>query len=84
MAAREDFFFGAKLVRGAYMEQERKRAAQMGTSDANSIKHSDLMELFPGYEDPINPSFDATTKMYETVFLRIIEEVHKRLNFWIS
>lgn len=29
-AAAQDFILGAKLVRGAYMEKERKRAAEMG------------------------------------------------------
>lgn len=47
-ARAEGFLLGAKLVRGAYMEKEGKRAEEKG------------------YENPINPSKQATDDHYNT------------------
>lgn len=59
LARREGYMFGAKLVRGAYMEQERLRASSLG------------------YEDPIHPSYKATSKCFDEVMNAVLEETKR-------
>ncbi|XP_043756926.1 proline dehydrogenase 1, mitochondrial isoform X2 [Cervus elaphus] len=57
LARREGWCFRAKLVRGAYMTQERARALEVG------------------YEDPINPTYEATSIVYHRCLDYVLEEL---------
>ncbi|CAF1325409.1 unnamed protein product [Adineta ricciae] len=59
-AEKYGYIFAAKLVRGAYMEQERRLAREQG------------------YEDPINPNFEATSRMYHACLDEVLKSIQKR------
>ncbi len=59
-AEKYNYIFAAKLVRGAYIEQERQLAREHG------------------YEDLINPNFEATSNMYHTCLDEVLKNLLKR------
>ncbi len=65
-ANRQNFYFGAKLVRGAYMAQVSVPGILIDGSFSTTLHTFQERERARavGYEDPVNPTYEATTDMY--------------------
>jgi hypothetical protein len=75
----ESFCFGAKLVRGAYIEQVNKKSHNLNQTliRVNNLKETKRAKDL-GYENPIQDSFEATTKNYEKNALICMNEIKNR------
>ena len=73
--------FGAKLVRGAYMDKERKLAKMK----VRSLEYLIFMhrvficECYQNYEDPVNDSYEETGKMYNRVVDFMMDNIAENL-----
>jgi len=59
LARREGYMFGAKLVRGAYMEQERLRASTLGYTDPIHPSYKATSKCF---DEVLNAALEETKR----------------------
>lgn len=85
-AKRQNFFFGAKLVRGAYMDQERARAQALGYPDpinpnyeaTTEMYHKTLTECLRRIKVNILIEIETIEKYdINAVFLKIFKQIFK-------
>jgi len=72
LARREGFCFAAKLVRGAYMEQERLRASSLGYEDPIHPSYATTSECF---DRTLNAVLEETARGCANVMVASHNEV---------
>jgi proline dehydrogenase len=75
LARREGFCFAAKLVRGAYMEQERLRASMLGYKDPIHPSYSATSECF---DNTMNAIIEETARERANVIVASHNEISIR------
>lgn len=85
-AERQNFYFGAKLVRGAYIEQvianfkfvrfklERPRLIRIHWK-FRLLMQERARAAAMGYPDPTNPTFEATTESYHKTLMECLRRM---------
>ncbi|PIK46149.1 putative proline dehydrogenase 1, mitochondrial-like [Apostichopus japonicus] len=86
LSKREDFWFGSKLVRGAYMDQERKRAQEIGYLDPINQDYDATSQFYHGCLDMIlneissRPKINVMVASHNEDTIRIAVNRMKELN----
>lgn len=81
-AERQNFYFGAKLVRGAYIDQVRFLLKHLNLllllnfiTVFGSFVQERARAAAMGYPDPINPTYEATTESYHKTLMECLRRM---------
>lgn len=81
---RENFFFGAKLVRGAYMDQERARAAKLGYEDPINESFEATSNMYNKTLSYLMEEIERELRIAGTNELGEIDQNNKRISIMVA